>query len=159
MLHSRHEIEFYLVLCSFHRFLPNALPLLQILSAFTFPESPRWLIQQDRDSEAKRALATLRMKRNVQTEILMMRGGVRESSSFRESTTQTTERDAPLLDNAAIDAVLIENGAGSVQGDTKTGNPAVKWAVIIAVMLSLYIVRVFCTRYTVHNRRQCPLSK
>lgn len=54
-------------------FLPNAAPLLQILTAFAgpfaFPESPKWLVQKGRHEEARKALQRLRMTSNIEDEL------------------------------------------------------------------------------------------
>ena len=63
-------------------FLPNAIPILQLLTAFTFPESPKWLVQQGRDNEARKALQYLRMTKDVRMDMNLMKGGMAKSNSF-----------------------------------------------------------------------------
>ena len=50
-------------------FLPNGISLLQLITAFTFPESPKWLAQRGRDAEAVKALQYLRMTEDVVDEV------------------------------------------------------------------------------------------
>ena len=64
-------------------FIGNALPIIQILTAFTFPESPKWLCQQGRDSEARKALQILRMTKDVRIDMRLMKGGMaHEQNAF-----------------------------------------------------------------------------
>merc|ERR1719319_1003055 len=57
-------------------FMGNALPMLQILTMWSFPESPKWLVQKGRDSEARRALQRLRMTKDVRMDMFLMKGGM-----------------------------------------------------------------------------------
>ena len=64
-------------------FIGNAIPLIQLLTVWTFPESPKWLVQQGRDSEARKALQQLRQTMDVRLDMMLMKGGVlHEENAF-----------------------------------------------------------------------------
>lgn len=144
-------------------FIGNALPLIQIFTAFTFPESPKWLCQQGRDSDARKALQRLRMTKDVRVDMRMMKGGMsHEQNAFhsphvspkmkRRNLVAGNNKTEPLLnDGQGIEG--IEGGASSInQNPTKVKDDqieielgrfgmqqdmwkAVKWATIIAIVL------------------------
>jgi len=143
-------------------FLPNAIPIVQLLTAFTFPESPKWLVQQGRDHEARTALQRLRMTKDVRMDMNLMKGGMAKNSSFVNDQRQNHDgsKGQPLLDDDGLihnhnngvnghRAVNVPNGSVSVNSKsmetemvrkTKFGVPvkefkSVKWAMIIAVVL------------------------
>jgi len=132
-------------------FIPNALPLLQMMTAFTFPESPKWLFQHGKVDEARLSLQRLRMTEDVRMDMNMMKSGFAKHESF---ASRKDSRDRPLLDDDGLMSSAHEGKEGvqvvwrrddkeskvSNVERKKFGIPvsdwkAVKWAVIIAVML------------------------
>ncbi len=69
-------------------FVGNALPLLQLLTLWSFPESPKWLVQMGRDSEARKALQRLRKTKDVRVDMMLMKGGLlHEQNAFHSPLT------------------------------------------------------------------------
>jgi len=129
-------------------FVGNALPALQLLTAWSFPESPKWLVQKGRDSEARKALQRLRQTKDVRMDMFLMKGGTEQKKQSHEKA------DSPLLavnGEATVSVhVHAHGGKGTVNQrpteataqseDMRFGMApemfaAVKWAIVIAIML------------------------
>ena len=143
-------------------FFGNALPLIQLLTLWSFPESPKWLVQKGRDSQARKALQRLRMTKDVHVDMMLMKGGTLQEQQRSQSKKKLSKRSdpkSPLLDDDQFNRenghqlIDIDNGNGyeapqngSIQNSpqkTKTAPfgmeremwLAVKWATIIAIAL------------------------
>eukprot|EP00484_Ammonia_sp_Unknown_P021988 CAMPEP_0197033696 /NCGR_PEP_ID=MMETSP1384-20130603/12036_1 /TAXON_ID=29189 /ORGANISM="Ammonia sp." /LENGTH=846 /DNA_ID=CAMNT_0042463539 /DNA_START=45 /DNA_END=2585 /DNA_ORIENTATION=- len=131
-------------------FLGNAVPCLQLLTAWSFPESPKWLVQKGRDKEARKALQKLRQTDDVDIDMMLMKGGMLHEEkahtspkvvrkSFKKKQQGIAGGDTnPLLDDVqpglqqerGVDfykdegqvghAVVNMNGDGAI--NTKTAN-------------------------------------
>ena len=138
-------------------FIGNALPLVQLLTLWSFPESPKWLVQMGRDSDARKALQRLRNTSDVRVDMMLMKGGVlHEQNAFhsphvsphrkKKGTNQGTE---PLLNEQIENNQIINvNTTTSVNTRAQSVNngpfgmtlemwKAVKWATGIAIVLML----------------------
>lgn len=144
-------------------FAVNALPLLQLLTCCSFPESPKWLFEQGLYEEARKSLQRLRMTKNVEADMNLMKGGIRKNTfSISAKKREVQQIQQPLLLNGLNGHHgQITNGHHAVANgynlngmtkqkcvnfktqkskNTKFGIPmeqfvAVKWALIITVVL------------------------
>eukprot|EP00485_Elphidium_margaritaceum_P009936 CAMPEP_0202687900 /NCGR_PEP_ID=MMETSP1385-20130828/3462_1 /ASSEMBLY_ACC=CAM_ASM_000861 /TAXON_ID=933848 /ORGANISM="Elphidium margaritaceum" /LENGTH=866 /DNA_ID=CAMNT_0049342753 /DNA_START=25 /DNA_END=2625 /DNA_ORIENTATION=- len=87
-------------------FLGNAIPLLQLFTAWTFPESPKWLVQKGRDAEARTALQQLRETVDVRVDMWLMRGGNFDGASADKRKSSVSPHASPPQARKASFATL-----------------------------------------------------
>lgn len=130
-------------------FLANAIPTtLQVLTLWSFPESPKWLLQKNRESDARKVLKHLRQTENVNIDITLMKntmGTINDSSDLpvdivvRNAHSSNSGTNL-LLDGYAVDEQPTKSGNGifalwaKMEEEQKN---IVIYAVIIAVTLQI----------------------
>ena len=111
-------------------FVANALPIIQLLTIWSFPESPKWLVQQTNIKQAKKSLIRLRQTQDVTVDLMLMRGGVEHESKPKINENEN-EKETALLSTITINEKKEKK---KMSHDMWT---AVKWATIIAICLML----------------------
>jgi len=128
--------------------LGSTLALFQLFTAWTFFESPAWLILKDLDNDAEVILKELRQSKNVDFELRMLRGGVEKRDgtlSFAYDGTIEIMESVIFnlvtyananMDDGGLDKPLL---AFSPQAPTfrqkLTKRAELKWALIISIVL------------------------
>jgi len=125
-------------------FMGNALPMLQILTMWSFPESPKWLVQKGRDTEARRALQRLRMTKDVRMDMFLMKGGMENGKAKDNNKKGQNDGAEPLLTvKVGVGGTVNEQPNSNVESGELNGRfgmapemfAAVKWAIVIAIVL------------------------
>mmetsp|Transcript_54638 Transcript_54638/g.67047 ORF Transcript_54638/g.67047 Transcript_54638/m.67047 type:complete len:534 (-) Transcript_54638:144-1745(-) len=77
--------------------IPGVIPILQLFTLWSFPESPKWLLQKGHELKARNALIKLRQTPKVDLDLQMMKAAITKSKSqnklgsFNDGNTTVNE--------------------------------------------------------------------
>ena len=83
----------------------------QLCFFWTFPESPKWLLQQNRESDARKALQRLRQTDNVDLDILIMKTSIQNTNLSKVASKHNlnVRRSKHSLNKHSLTAAVSES--------------------------------------------------
>ena len=72
----------------------GCLPVLQLLTLWSFPESPKWLLQRNKQPRAREVLIRLRQTKQVSVDLIIIKNAIQQASYSRLSSKTHTNRNS-----------------------------------------------------------------